>query len=255
LIRGDVDAVGHTADAAVVSAASGVDGRIIFCFDRSLGADGILTKKYVNSVKDLKGKKVALEPGFTGHFFFLTLLEEAGMQPSDVQIVPMETGLAGSSFVSGNVDAAVTWQPWIGKASGVPDGKVFITSKERPGLIIDVLYMNRKTIEDRREDVVKLIRAMGKATDWYFSHKDEGDAIMAKFWKLSADEERDTVAGMGFMPLSENAAFFGTASNPGQMYKTTKSAAELWRKTDVIKKDVDPKALVAFDVLNEAAKK
>src|SRR6266446_10469106 len=71
LIRGDVDAVGHTADSAVVSAASGVDGQIIFCFDRSLGADGILTKKYVNSVKDLKGKKVALEPGFTGHFFFL----------------------------------------------------------------------------------------------------------------------------------------------------------------------------------------
>jgi hypothetical protein len=39
------------------------------------------------------------------------------------------------------------------------------------------------------------------------------------------------------------------------MYKTTASAAQLWRKTDVIKKDVDPKALVAFDVLNEAAKK
>lgn len=255
LIRGDVDAVGHTADSAVVSAASGVDGQIIFCFDRSLGADGILTKKYVNSVKDLKGKKVALEPGFTGHFFFLTLLDEAGMQPSDVQIVPMETGLAGSTFVSGNVDAAVTWQPWIGKASGVPDGKVFITSKDRPGLIIDVLYMNRSVVETRRDDVVKLIRAMGKATDWYASHKDEGDAIMAKFWKLSAQEERDTVAGMGFMSLPENATFFGTTDNPGQMYKTTKMAEQLWRKTDVIKKDVDPKALVAFDVLNEAAKK
>lgn len=255
LIRGDVDAVGHTADSAVVSAASGVDGQIIFCFDRSLGADGILTKKYVNSIKDLKGKKVALEPGFTGHFFFLTLLDEAGMQPSDVQIVPMETGLAGSSFVSGNVDAAVTWQPWLGKASGVPDGKVFITSKDRPGLIIDVLYMNRNVIDTRRDDVVKLIRAMGKATDWYGTHKDEGDAIMAKFWKLSSDEEKETVAGMGFMTLSENAIFFGTADNPGQMYKTTKAAAQLWRKTDVIKKDVDPKALVAFDVLNEASKK
>jgi hypothetical protein len=96
---------------------------------------------------------------------------------------------------------------------------------------------------------------MGKATDWYATHKEEGDAIMAKFWKLSADEQKETVAGMGFMSLPENATFFGTADNPGQMYKTTASAAQLWRKTDVIKKDVDPKALVAFDVLNEAAKK
>lgn len=255
LIRGDIDAVGHTADSAVVSAASGVDGQIIFVFDRSLGSDGILTKKNVNTMQDLRGKRVALEPGFTGHFFFLALLSEAGMGPNDVQIVPMETGLAGSTFVSGSVDAAVTWQPWLGRASGVPDGKVFITSKDKPGLIIDVLYMNRSVIESRKGDVVKLIRAMGRATDWYSTNKDEGDAIMAKFWKLSPEEQKDTVAGMGFMSLQDNAAFFGTASNPGQLYQTTKMAAELWRKTDVIKKDVDPKSLVAFDVLNEAAKK
>jgi NitT/TauT family transport system substrate-binding protein len=255
LIRGDVDAVGHTADSAVVSAASGVDGQVIFVFDRSLGSDGILTTKNVNSIQDLKGKKVALEPGFTGHFFFLALLTETGMEPNDVQIVPMETGTAGSTFVSGGVDAAVTWQPWLGRASGRPDGKVFITSKDKPGLIIDVLYMNRSVIESRKDDVIKLIRAMGKATDWYATHKDEGDAIMAKFWKLSPEEQKDTVAGMGFMTLQENAAFFGTADNPGQLFKTTKMAAELWRKTEVIKKDVDPKALIAFDVLNAAAKK
>jgi NitT/TauT family transport system substrate-binding protein len=234
LIRGDVDAVGHTADAAVVSAASGVDGQIVFVFDRSLGADGILAKKYVNSVQDLRGKKVALEPGFTGHFFFLSLLSEAGMEPTEVQIVPMETGLAGSAFVSGNVDAAATWQPWLGRADTVPDGKVFITSKEKPGLIIDILFMNRKTIESRRGDVIKLIKAMGKATDWYGTHKDEGDAIMAKFWKLSQEEQKETVAGMGFMTLRENADFFGTAATPGQLLRTNEMAAKLWRKTNVI---------------------
>jgi NitT/TauT family transport system substrate-binding protein len=64
LIKGTVDAVGHTADAAVISAASGVDGQVMFVFDQSWGADGLVTKKSVNSVADLKGKRVALEPGF-----------------------------------------------------------------------------------------------------------------------------------------------------------------------------------------------
>jgi NitT/TauT family transport system substrate-binding protein len=253
LIRGDIDAVGHTADAAVVSAASGVDGQVVFVFDRSLGADGILTEKSVQSVQDLRGKKVALEPGFTGHFFFLSLLSEAGMEPKDVEIVPMETGLAGSTFVAGGVEAAVTWQPWLGRANSVPGGKVFITSKERPGLIIDILYMNRKVIESRKQDVVKLIRAMGKATEWYASNREEGDAIMAKFWKLSPEEQKETVAGMGFMSLKENAEFFGTSANPGQMYRTVKMASDLWRKTEVIKNDVNPASLIAFDVMNEAA--
>jgi len=255
LIQGTIDAVGHTADSAVVSAASGVDGQIIFVFDRSMGADGILSKKSINSVRDLKGKKVALEPGFTGHFFFLSLLTEAGMQPSDVEVIAMDTGLAGSSFVAGEVEAAVTWQPWLGKAAGVPDGKVLITSKDRPGLIIDVLYMNRKVIQDRKEDVVKLIRAMGKATAWYETHKDEGNAIMAKFWKLSPEEQKETVAGMEFMSLPNNATFFGTTAEPGQLYKTVKMANDLWQQTGVIKKGVDSKALVAFDALQEAAKR
>ena len=79
LIRGDIDGVGHTADSAVTSSASGVEGQIVYVFDRSLGADGILTSKTIETTADLKGKRVALEPGFTGHFFFLSVLHEAGL--------------------------------------------------------------------------------------------------------------------------------------------------------------------------------
>lgn len=256
MIRGAIDGVGHTADSAVVSQASGVDGQIVFVFDRSLGADGILTRNNITNITDLRGKKVALEPGFTGHFFFLSLLKDAGMSAKDVHIVPMDTGSAGSTFVAGKVDAAATWEPWIGKvraSAGTLNGKVFTTSKEHPGLIIDVLYMNRDTITKRHADVVKLVRAMGRATDWYATHKAEGDAIMAKFWKLSPEEESSTVAGMEFMPLPQNATFFGTAEKPGQMFNTVSLASQLWRESDVIKQDVEPKSLIAFDVVQEAA--
>lgn len=256
LIRGAIDGVGHTADAAVVSAASGVDGQIVFVFDRSLGADGILARRDITSVSQLRGKRVALEPGFTGHFFFLALLREAAMTASDVQIVPMDTGSAGSTFVAGKVDAAATWEPWIGKvaaSAGTLNGHVLITSRERPGLIIDVLYMNRATVQNRRSDVIALIRAMGQATDWYSTNQAEGDAIMAKFWKLSPQEQRDTVAGMKFMPLAENAAFFGTESQPGQLHTTVGLADELWRQTKVIQKPVNAKRLIAFNEIQAAA--
>lgn len=255
LIKGTVDAVGHTADAAVVSAASGVDGQVMFIFDQSWGADGLLTRSNVKSVQDLKGKRVALEPGFTGHFFFLSLLKDAGMKPGDVQIVPMETGQAGSTFVAGGVDAAETWEPWLGKAKAMPNAKVLVSSADKPGRIVDVLYMNRKTIQERRDDVVKLVQAMGEATDWYASNKAEGDAIMAKFWKLSAKEQADTVGGMRFMTLAQNRDFFGTSDQPGPLLKTTADAAQLWLESQVIKKPVDAKSLIAFDVIDRATKK
>ncbi len=254
LIKGAVDAVGHTADSAVVSSASGVDGEIVFVFDQSWGADGIVTKKTVNSVRDLRGMKVALEPGFTGHFFFLSLLRDEGMSSSDVQIVPMETGAAGSTFVAGGVQAAVTWQPWLGKAKALTDAHILVSSADKPGRIIDILYMNRKVVDERHADVVSMIRAMGKATDWYVQNKGEGDAIMAKYWKLSAQELADTVAGMKFMTLGANKEFFGTAAAPGKLLTTTQAAADLWLQEKVIKVPVDARKLVAFDLMNEAAK-
>lgn len=252
LIRGDIDGVGHTADSAVTSAASGVDGQIVFVFDRSLGADGILATKAINTVADLKGKKVAFEPGFTGHFFLLSLLDEVGLSPSDIEVVPMDTGSAGSAFVAGAVTAAVTWEPWIGKYKERKDAHILVTSRDKPGLIIDVLYMNTQTIKQRPADVSKLITAMGKATDWYFKNVDEGDQIVAKFWKLSIQEEKDAVAGMKFMSLSENARFFGTASSPGQLLRTVQKANDLWFKAGVTKKTVDADKLIDYTSVNNA---
>lgn len=253
LIRGDIDGVGHTADSAVTSVASGVDGQIVFVFDRSLGADGVLAKRSIRSIADLKGKKVALEPGFTGHFFFLYLLDEAGLKPEDVQVIPMDTGSAGSAFVAGKVEAAVTWEPWIGKSKGLSDAHVLVTSADKPGVIIDVLFMNRLTIERRRDDVRKLVAAMGRATDWYMQNVSEGDNIIAKFWKLKLEEEKETVAGMKFMPLSENAAFFGTAAAPGQLLTVVRKANDLWLKTGVTKAPVQPERLIDFATVNAAA--
>jgi hypothetical protein len=58
---------------------------------------------------------------------------------------------------------------------------------------------------------------------------------------------------MRFMTLDANQKFFGTASEPGQLLKTTRDAADLWLEAQVIKQPVDPKPLIAFDVINEAA--
>lgn len=235
LLRGDIDGVGHTADSAVTSASAGVDGQIVYVFDESYGADGVLATKSIQKVADLKGKRVALEPGFTGHFFVLSLLEDAGLTAKDIDVVSMETGNAGSAFVAGKVDAAATWEPWISKAAQRSDGKILVTSRDRPGRIIDVLFMNRRTIEERPKDIRELTAALDEAVNWYRQHQAEGDQIIAKFWKLPLDEAKSTVAGVRFMDGRENAEFFGTSAAPGQLAKTIESANRLWASAGVIK--------------------
>lgn len=248
LLRGDIDGVGHTADSAVTSAAAGVDGQIVYIFDESYGADGILAGNAIKDVQGLKGKSVALEPGFTGHFFLLSLLEDAGMKPGEINVVAMETGNAGGAFLAKKVDAAVTWEPWISKANQRDDGHVLITSRDKPGRIIDVLFMTRKAIATNPEDIRKLIDAMDEAMAWYRTHTEEGDQIMAKFWKLPLAEVKATIAGMRFFDLATNQSFFGTAQQPGQLLQTVSSANRVWTQAGVIKKPIaKPASLIYFD--------
>jgi NitT/TauT family transport system substrate-binding protein len=253
LLRGDIDAVGHTADSAVTSAAAGVDGQIVYVFDKSFGADGIVAKDAIKTIKDLKGKRVAVEPGFTGHFFLLTLLAQNGLKPSDIEMVAMDTGSAGAAFAAGKVDAAVTWEPWIGKVKTMPGAHVLVTSAQEPGLIIDVLFMNRSTIDKNPELITKLVTALGRAVTWYEQHGEAGDQIMAQFWKLSLPETTETVAGMRFMDIQQNSVFFGTEAAPGQLYQTISSADRLWREAGVTKKSVDAKRLIDFRSITEAS--
>ena len=52
--------------------------------DYSAGADGLIAKSDIKSVKDLKGKNVAIELGGSDHLFLLKCLENAGLTTKDV---------------------------------------------------------------------------------------------------------------------------------------------------------------------------
>ena len=72
-------------------------------------------------------------------------LEKAGLTEKDIQLVNMNPDDAGAAFAAGKIDVAVTWEPWITKASGDKKGHVIFSSKETPNLILDVLAISTKT--------------------------------------------------------------------------------------------------------------
>jgi len=245
-----LDGVGTTADSQVIAASQGIPGVICLALDQSNGADGIVAVQSIASVKDLKGKTVAVQPGFVSHFFLLYLLDEAGLSPKDVTVQPFETGDAGAAFVAKRVDAAVTWEPWLSKAKERPDGKVLITSKEKPGLIVDVLAMRDDIIKNRPEDVKKLIKGWYMGVDYYVKNPAEATAIIAKNFKLSPEETADMLSGVTFFDATGNIEYFGTAAAPGQIHKVVGKANEVWQKAGEMKKPVDTKLLVDGSLVN-----
>jgi len=67
----------------------------------------------IRSVRDLAGKKIALNRGANVHYLLLRALEEAGLHDDDVQVVYMTPTEAETAFDRGQVDAWAIWAPLL----------------------------------------------------------------------------------------------------------------------------------------------
>lgn len=66
----------------------------------------------INSVSELKGKKVALNKGSNVHYLLVRALEQAGLKYGDIQPVYLPPADARAAFERGSVDAWVIWDPY-----------------------------------------------------------------------------------------------------------------------------------------------
>ncbi|MBT8439689.1 MAG: ABC transporter substrate-binding protein, partial [Gammaproteobacteria bacterium] len=113
---GKLDAVAMTNGDALVTGATGAKSVMILINDYSNGNDMVVAQPGIDSLKDLKGKKVGVEIGFVGHLLLLNGLEKSGLTEADVELVNVPTNETPQVLASGEVDAVVAWQPSSGQA-------------------------------------------------------------------------------------------------------------------------------------------
>ncbi len=159
-----IEAYGATPNTVLLYAKADNPFVMVMTVDDSKGGDGVVAKKEIKSIAELKGKRVAFLEGSIAQFYLSYLLKREGLSEKDVTAVNMgSTGDAGAAFVAGRVDAAVVWEPWLSKGKSAPDGHVLIDSSKTPGLIIDTLAFRQDVVKSRPDDVRKVVRAVGQA--------------------------------------------------------------------------------------------
>jgi len=67
----------------------------------------------VQTVAQLRGKRVALAKGSSSHYLLLGALKKAGLSIADVQAVNLGPADARAAFESGAIDAWVVWDPYL----------------------------------------------------------------------------------------------------------------------------------------------
>lgn len=251
LLAGEVDLVGITLDAVIMAQSRGVPMTVVGLSDMSFGGDGIIAKNEIKSIKDLKGKKVACAEGLPSHFFLLYLLKKNNLSLKDINLVPADDGgQAAFLFTSERVDAAVTWDPFISQAEKLTKGHVLITTKDEPGLILGIVAANKNLLPQKADRIKRTLKAWFKALEYCRKNPDEANKIMAKEYNVPVEDFKRMAAGAKLIDLKETFEIFGTAEKPGSIYKLAVDASKIWMDAGVITREVNPKDVIDWTVVD-----
>lgn len=251
---GELDGLANVVDREVIHFSKGAPIQFVLAMDESYGGDGVIAKGEIKEPKDLKGATIGLDKSSTSYFFFLAILNKFGLSEKDVKIQEMTAGDAGAAFVAGKLDAAVTWEPWLTKASQRPGGHVLVTSKDFPGTIVDVITLRQDFVQKHPDAVVGLTKAWFKAIDFWRNNPEEGNKIMAKALGLSEEEIKDMVKGVRFLGKEENLNLFSKKEDPKSIYALTNLATGFWQKQGIMDKNTDLTKLIDSKFVEEASK-
>jgi NitT/TauT family transport system substrate-binding protein len=139
LAAGQVDAVlGTPSDIPAFSLPGEEPLACALALDDDLGGTGILAAKDIRSITDLAGKSVAFLQGSLAQFYVNVLLNQVGLSEADVEVVVDLTAEdAVTALLLREVDAAVTWEPWLSQGRAAEHVHVLTDSSKQPGLLID----------------------------------------------------------------------------------------------------------------------
>lgn len=158
--NGKIDLLWATIDAlpTEIEGLSQFDPQVVFQSDWSRGGDAIVARRGINSVSDLKGKKIAVAPMTPSHSFLLWLLDAGDLTLKDVILVEVPSAIdAADAFKSNTVDAAVVWSPDDQDCvTKVPGARVLESTKNASHIIADVFIAKKQFIQEHKEQLVKL---------------------------------------------------------------------------------------------------
>src|SRR5688500_597534 len=149
IASGDVPCAATTVETWIVWNANGVATKQVVQLDKSFGADGMVVRKDVAKIADLKGKTVAASaPGTAPYFTLAWFLKKNGLSVKDVKVVNLEPAAAAQAFIAGQNDAAMTYEPYLSSVRDKPDaGKIIATTLDYP-MIMDTFGCTPKFLAD-----------------------------------------------------------------------------------------------------------
>ncbi len=177
--------------------------------DWSRGGDAIIVKRGINTLNDLKGKKIAVAVPSPAQTLLISSLQAAGLKYGDVEVITTQDNLkAAELFRSGDIDAAVVWSPDdVIATREVAGSKILLTTREQSHIIGDIMFASQDFIDDNKSMINGFYEGWMKAVAELSANKSNREIAAKYLAELNGVPVEDA---MGMM---ENVYFTGHGDN------------------------------------------
>ena len=199
---GEVDGIFEVLPDTMFRNTLGLPSKVVYLMDYSESGDVIVSS--ANSIEELKGQTIGVEGVNTfSHIFALKTIESYRMTEADVSFEIVLAKDVVKKIEDGTIQAGHTWEPT--KSEAVKKGyNILSNAGDFPYLITDVLVFDLKIINERPDDILKIVESMYEAQQFSKSNYNESIRIMAEAENVSVESMKIGVEGIFMTDLDEN---------------------------------------------------
>ena len=227
----DFGSLGSSPVARGLSAPLNIPYEVAFVLDVAGDNEALVARNGsgINTINDLKGKRVGTPFASTAHYSLLAALSQNNLSPNDVQLVDLQPQAILAAWERGDIDAAYTWLPTLDGLRKT--GRDLITSRQlaqdgKPTLDLAAV---RTEFADANPNVVDVWRQQeARALDVLRNEPDAAaKAIAAEIGLTPEDVAGQLKQGVYLTPAEVTSAqWLGTEGKPGNIADNLESASK-----------------------------
>jgi ABC-type nitrate/sulfonate/bicarbonate transport system substrate-binding protein len=191
LVNGEAQMVNSSLE-QLMAAASKDGSMALVGSSLNRGVFALMAAKNIGSIKDLKGKRIAIgQVGDAPYGYLLALLSKSGLSARDVNWVPVGTDVSGraAALTSGRVEATLLTAPAYFKVEEA-GFKTLANLAEHPEIFASTVYMMKKSVVAADPKLPeKLIQAQAEGIKRFYEDKTFAVQTFLKYDPMAKADE------------------------------------------------------------------
>ena len=185
----------------------------------------------IQSVQDLKGKKIAFQKASIGHYLAVKAFEKEGLTINDFESVFLPPADASAAFSQGKVDGWFIWDPFITRTELNGVGRVLLDG-EKLRDTRNYYTTTRKFYEGNKDAIKLFFEELEKADAWVKANPKEVSTLLAGVTKIEPNilEKMHSKYEYGLRPITED------------IIKEQEKVADFWFRLKLIPNKPDVRA-------------